>query len=185
VSAPEKPPLIPGARLLYEIEVCRHPDEPHTVWWMRDDEPDMPVPLEAKYDNLEDARPHAENLTKNPHVEWVKIFRSDNEGYTCWRWNRPERRDLSDTEAHIHVEGESRAEFDEAVQGDETELVEFRAPEAEFAYEEGDRPRRWWLIYPSYLQQQLVLWSLVGACVAVFVTIVILCILFLVKVSGG
>ena len=65
---------------------CLHLEQPHTVWWMHEDIDPIPVPLEARFDNRADAIERARALSENPSVEWIKIFRSDNESYTCWRW---------------------------------------------------------------------------------------------------
>ena len=76
---------------------CKHPNRPHTVWWWEQDAPIdhfIPVPLEARYDNRADAvaaaiklRDDVEAGRRSPLVvKWIKVFRSDNESYTCWRW---------------------------------------------------------------------------------------------------
>lgn len=76
---------------------CQHADLPHTVWWWEKDAPDdcfIPVPLEARFDNRADAVAAATKLRDDVEagrrsplvVKWIKVFRSDNESYTCWRW---------------------------------------------------------------------------------------------------
>lgn len=69
---------------------CRHPDSPHTVmYWLNDGGP--PIPMTARFDNVEDARQFAESGIDqdNSLLRWVKIFRSDNESYTCYQWDNP------------------------------------------------------------------------------------------------
>ena len=69
---------------------CAQADQPHTVWWWNSAEADAggpPVPLSAGFDNQADALDAAEKLVGKPGISWVKVFRSDNENYTCWRWN--------------------------------------------------------------------------------------------------
>jgi hypothetical protein len=56
---------------------------------MVEDGDPIPVPRELRFDDRADAVAAAEKLTKNPQMEWVKVFRSDNESYTCWRWTTP------------------------------------------------------------------------------------------------
>lgn len=71
---------------------CRHPNRPHTLWWWDDrDAAHMPAPMSVTYDGRADAVSAAEIITADPPpgLHWVKVFRADNEVYTCWRWNRP------------------------------------------------------------------------------------------------
>lgn len=74
---------------------CGHPNEPHTLWAMTDDG-GPPVPTSMKFDNRADAVAKAEAVVKAhapsgyEHLFWIKIFRSGNEAYTCWRWEPPE-----------------------------------------------------------------------------------------------
>jgi hypothetical protein len=73
-------------------EACQHADEPHMVYWWNDAEfasGGPPVPLAAQFDNRADALAAAQKLVGKQNVSWVKVFRSDNENYTCWRWEQP------------------------------------------------------------------------------------------------
>ncbi len=80
---------------------CKHPDEPHTVmWWdfnLNDPHQlryDIPMPMSTRFDNRDDAveaatriRDDVEAGRRSPlQTDWIKVFRSDNENYTCWRW---------------------------------------------------------------------------------------------------
>jgi hypothetical protein len=74
---------------------CDHHDEPHTVWWMEDDG-GPPVPMERVFDDQADALQFAGFLKRDGKPEgppktllWVKVFRSDNESYTCYQWSAP------------------------------------------------------------------------------------------------
>lgn len=71
-----------------DVGTCEHPDQPHTVWyWVEDGGP--PVPNSATFDNLADALRYAEPGSRSASaylLRWIKVFRSDNEAYTCWRW---------------------------------------------------------------------------------------------------
>ncbi len=69
---------------------CIHGTRPHTVmYWLADGGP--PVPMIARFDSQPDAVDFAERCIQkdNPILRWIKIFRSDNESYTCWRWENP------------------------------------------------------------------------------------------------
>lgn len=71
---------------------CQHPRREHRVWWWVEDGDPIPVPREAVFDNRADAMDAViQALTDPPlHLRWVKVFRSDNESYTCFRWTNPE-----------------------------------------------------------------------------------------------
>lgn len=69
---------------------CAHEDQSHTVmYWVEDGGP--PIPMMAKRDTLEKTLAFAHSGIKQDNVllRWIKIYRSDNEGYTCWRWENP------------------------------------------------------------------------------------------------
>lgn len=70
-------------------EACQHPNEPHTVWYMPLDG-GPPIPEQRRWDNRADALAFAERgiekYAGTGKLAWVKIFRSDNESYTCFRW---------------------------------------------------------------------------------------------------
>lgn len=72
---------------------CKDSDKPHTLWyWIEDPNDPAPAPYSLLFDDRLDALDHAAAITTNPinELRWVKIFRSDNETYTCYRWNNPE-----------------------------------------------------------------------------------------------
>ncbi len=74
-------------------EECEHADQPHTVWWSNRAESGTggpPACASASFHHQTDALDAAKKLVDNPEITWVKVFRSDNESYTCWRWNRDE-----------------------------------------------------------------------------------------------
>lgn len=63
---------------------CDHADQPHTVYvGVEDGGP--PVPIAHKFDNQEDALEFAGAINRT-RVWLIKVFRSDNESYTCYRW---------------------------------------------------------------------------------------------------
>lgn len=70
---------------------CVHGDRPHTVmYWVEDGGP--PIPMTATFDTQPEAVAFAMtgvNQQENLFLRWIKIFRSDNETYTCWRWTNP------------------------------------------------------------------------------------------------
>lgn len=76
------------------MDECKHPNKPHTIWWWIEDKNDpVPVPYSSKFDNRKDAMTIVnEWISGPPHVSfrWVKVFRSDNENYTCFHWENPE-----------------------------------------------------------------------------------------------
>lgn len=68
---------------------CEHPQQRHTVWyWVEDGDP-VPAPRSATFDNLDDALQFAQSGVdqEHPALRWVKVFRADNEAYTCARWD--------------------------------------------------------------------------------------------------
>jgi hypothetical protein len=79
---------------------CEHPDVPHTVWWSDSNEDDWAIsmlstfPASATFDTRDEAVAAAERIRddveggrRDPtRTTWIKVFRSDNESYTCWRW---------------------------------------------------------------------------------------------------
>lgn len=72
------------------IGPCVHGDRPHTVmYWLADGGPS--IPMIASFDSQPEAITFAESgiNQNNPILRWIKIFRSDNESYTCWRWENP------------------------------------------------------------------------------------------------
>lgn len=91
-NQPAAPPLSPGR---VTLDDCQHPGQEHTVWWMWDtlDLGGHPIPDQARFDTREEAVTFAERgvakQKDDPRFLWVKVFRSDNETYTCWRWERP------------------------------------------------------------------------------------------------
>lgn len=79
---------------------CRHEDQPHTVWFDECNADDIEIsmlatfPVQARFDNRADAVAAAERVRddveagrRDPtRTTWIKVFRSDNEQYVCWRW---------------------------------------------------------------------------------------------------
>jgi hypothetical protein len=79
------------------VEVqCKHQDHPHTLWyWLNDDNDPFLVPYVLHYDDMHDAVEAANIIIsktlrypENSVLTWVKVFRSDNEEYECYRWER-------------------------------------------------------------------------------------------------
>lgn len=72
---------------------CKYADQPHTVWyWVEDPHDPVPMPYVLHFDNQADAVNWAEETVDLAHVSlrWMKVFRTDNEVYQCWRWENPE-----------------------------------------------------------------------------------------------
>jgi hypothetical protein len=79
---------------------CEFADQPHTVWWDECNDEDLAMsmqavfPMGAKFDTRAEAVAAAEKIRddveagrRDPtRTSWIKVFRSDNESYTCWRW---------------------------------------------------------------------------------------------------
>lgn len=80
------------------MDACKHSDAPHTVWWWEQPPAHASmsafVPCGRRYDNRADAVAFATRLRDDVEagrisplvVKWIRVFRSDNEVYTCWRW---------------------------------------------------------------------------------------------------
>jgi hypothetical protein len=70
--------------------------QPHTVWyWISDDNDPVPAPFSATFDDATQAEAKAQEMVEqrnDPYnrLRWVKVFRSDNEQYTTWRWTNPD-----------------------------------------------------------------------------------------------
>lgn len=71
---------------------CQHPHREHRVWWWVEDGDPVPAPREALFDSRADAMKVVDQALAGPplHLRWVKVFRADNESYTCFRWSNPE-----------------------------------------------------------------------------------------------
>jgi hypothetical protein len=79
---------------------CTHEDQPHTVWWDECNDDDLAIsilatfPMSVKFDTRAEAVAAAEKIRddveggrRDPtRTSWIKVFRSDNESYVCWRW---------------------------------------------------------------------------------------------------
>jgi hypothetical protein len=81
-------------------ERCQHADQPHTMrWWDREGELITPYPASARFDNHDDAiaaavmmRDDIEAGRLSPvRFPWIKVFRLDNESYTCWHYPTEDR----------------------------------------------------------------------------------------------
>lgn len=72
------------------LDDCPHADQEHAVWWWVDDGDPIPVPRTAQRDNHADAVAFAYSGIDQGHpaLAWVKAFRSGNETYTCFQWDR-------------------------------------------------------------------------------------------------
>lgn len=82
-----------------DAHTCNHPLVPHTVWWMPTDG-GPPIPMERGFDNLEDAHRFADKIIRgnSDRMSWLKIFRSDNESYTCYHWESPRKESPVETQ---------------------------------------------------------------------------------------
>lgn len=73
---------------------CKHEFWEHTVWWWVNypNHTTIPVPHSAKFDNRAEAIEAVRTMIEDPSpsLRWIKVFRSDNETYTCYRWENPE-----------------------------------------------------------------------------------------------
>jgi len=60
-----------------------------TIWWWDERDP-IPAPYSARRDKKREALEFAVELTTDPPdwLTWVKVFRTDNEGYVVFRWAR-------------------------------------------------------------------------------------------------
>lgn len=86
-----------GMGQTYAQTECKHRGQPHSVWYMLDD-PNAPFPYpnmltyDTQQEALDLARVIIDKTIARPHESlllWIKVFRSDNEAYTCFRWERP------------------------------------------------------------------------------------------------
>jgi hypothetical protein len=74
------------------FNICEDPKEPHTLWWWVDDPNDhVPAPYSRQFDNLQDAENAIRDIPLRylKQIAWMKLFRSDNESYTCGWWDNP------------------------------------------------------------------------------------------------
>lgn len=102
-----------------EAHLCNHPLVPHTVWWMPDDD-GPPVPMERSFDTLEDAEFFAHKIirTNKDRMSWLKIFRSDNESYTCYRWENDKEKPVETQKVKLEVDMEPlKSAFDNVALG--------------------------------------------------------------------
>lgn len=81
-----------------DAHTCNHPLVPHTVWWWPIDE--TIAPLSRTFDNLEDADHFAQKIIRSntDRISWLKIFRADNESYTCYMWESEKEKVMADTQ---------------------------------------------------------------------------------------
>lgn len=87
-----------------EAHLCNHPKVPHTVWWWPHDE--VVAPSSRTFDDLEDADHFAQRLIRsnNERIDWLKIFRSDNESYTCYTWKNTKEDKLDAQQVKLEVD---------------------------------------------------------------------------------
>lgn len=77
---------------------CKDHNKPHILWYMLEDPNDpVPAPYSLTYDTQQDALDTARVLIdktishpQRSALLWLKVFRADNEAYTCFIWHRPE-----------------------------------------------------------------------------------------------
>jgi len=88
-----------------EAHTCNHPLVPHTVWYWLNGQKSEDGPVTRGFETLEAADIFAQKiLRQNPkRLAWLKIFRSDNESYTCFRWDNP-KKELSVEEQKVKLE---------------------------------------------------------------------------------
>lgn len=87
-----------------DAHTCNHPLVPHTVWWWPND--GGYVPMSRTFDNLEDADHFAQKIIRSndERISWLKIFRADNESYTCYRWDNPKENQTKPSEQKVKLE---------------------------------------------------------------------------------
>lgn len=101
-----------------EAHLCNHPNVPHTVWWWPFDE--TIAPSSRTFDDLEDADLFAQKIIRSntERINWLKIFRADNESYTCYTWENPKKEKMDAQEVKLEVDMAPFKEvFDNVAQG--------------------------------------------------------------------
>lgn len=72
-----------------EAHTCNHPLVPHTVEYSVGS-----GSTRRPFDDLESADAFAQKIIRqnaSKRLVWLKIFRSDNESYVCFRWDNPKK----------------------------------------------------------------------------------------------
>lgn len=84
-----------------DAHTCNHPSVSHTVSWHLVDSEDSANPSKT-FGHLEDADIFAQKILRQnkDRLLWLKIYRADNETYTCFVWNIPPRKkdDMAESE---------------------------------------------------------------------------------------
>lgn len=100
-----------GCGYFLEPRETHPPGTTWTVWWWDERDTDhMPVPMSRRFDTEPEAVKFAKGMTEQPPdwLGWIKVFRSDNEGYVAYRWSRPVVKIDADTaqaeEALLHIQ---------------------------------------------------------------------------------
>lgn len=103
-----------------ESHICNHPLVPHTVWyWLTGQRPED-GPAYRSFDNLEDADIFAQKILRQnaERLSWMKIFRADNEAYTCFYWENKKEKAVDNETVKLEVDMEPLKEaFDNVALG--------------------------------------------------------------------
>lgn len=81
------------------------------MYWVEDGGP--PIPNTATFDNRRDALAFVQSgidqAAEQTRLRWIKVFRADNEAYTCFRWENPVPLSLTEVQATIMADTLARA----------------------------------------------------------------------------
>lgn len=90
-----------------EAHVCNHPKVRHTVeYHIGDAKPETATVL-REFDDLENADNFAQKIIRQTtgRLSWLKIYRSDNESYVCFRWDNPKgESNMTDNTVKLEVD---------------------------------------------------------------------------------
>lgn len=94
-----------------DAHLCNHPKVPHTVEWSFMDKSDIPRISDGLFENLEEAQPFAQKIIRQnkDHLSWLKIYRTDNELYSCFVWEAPRTAKVESQKVQLEVDMEPLA----------------------------------------------------------------------------
>lgn len=99
-----------------EAHTCNHPLVPHTVLYSLGERADVSRP----FSDLEGADQFAQKIIRqnSARLKWLKVFRGDNESYTCFYWQRPYEVPVENQKVKLEVDMEPlQSAFDSVATG--------------------------------------------------------------------
>lgn len=102
-----------------DAHLCNHPKVPHTVIWCSEIK-GAPSHMDRPFEDLEDALTFSHKIIRQnkDHLTWLKIYRSDNELYSCFVWEKPKEDKVEVGKVKLEIDMEPLASaFENVAEG--------------------------------------------------------------------